>query len=221
MKGFGSSKVKRRVPDKLLKDNPFSYAQQSFDVNEDFDNIKPGASVPGMYMQMESDAASVAVTDEKSVSGKNSLKFVDAPGQKYSFSPHVFYSPEYNWGAAKLSFNLMVEPDALFWTEWRSGGNPYEIGPSLKIENGILKANGKELMNIPYNKWIRFEIGCNLGDKSDGKYSLTVKPTGQKKSEFKDLEFGPRFTNLRWLGFISNGEKSSVFYIDDIKLTRD
>lgn len=221
MKGFGSSKVKRRVPDKLLKDNPYPYTQMSSDVSEDFDSIKPGAPVPGMQMQMESDAASVAVTDEKSASGRHSLKFTDAPGQKYSFSPHAVYSPEYNWGIAKLSFNLMMEPDAMFWNEWRTIGTPYQIGPSIRIENGVLKANGKQLMDIPYDKWVKFEIVCSLGDKADGKYSLTVTPSGERKSEFKNISHDPSFSTLRWLGFVSDGEKKSAFYIDDIKLTRD
>jgi hypothetical protein len=64
-------------------------------------------------------AGSIHVTDEVAASGKQSLKFADAPGQTFSFNPHLWYSPRFAAGTVRESFDVRIEPGAIGHFEWR------------------------------------------------------------------------------------------------------
>ena len=58
--------------------------------------------------------ATIRVTEEAAATGKHSLKFSDAPGQKVSYNPHLWYEPRYLEGVMEGCFALRVEPGAVF-----------------------------------------------------------------------------------------------------------
>ena len=81
------------------------------------------------------------------------------------------------------------------------------------------RAAGKTLLELPADKWVRFEIVADLGDGNSGKWSLTVTPAGRQPQEFKGIGNGsPAFEQITWLGFTSNATSESVFYVDNLSI---
>jgi hypothetical protein len=164
--------------------------------------------------------ANIRVTEETAASGKRSLKFTDAPGQKVPWDPHLWYEPGFKEGVLEGTFCLRLEPGAVLSHEWRTRDNPYQTGPSLQVAgDGSLNAGGKTLMKIPLSTWVKFEIVAGVGKDAKAKWDLAVTLPGEKEPKrFTDLPCSPKFKSLYWLGFVSNANDKSVFYIDDVGL---
>jgi hypothetical protein len=196
-------------------------------VQEDFESSAVGAKPDGFGVVLNEEtavpAATIRVTDETAHSGKHSLKFTDAPGQQFSYNPHLFYQPHFTEGIATGKFAIRWEAGAQFYHEWRDNQAPYRVGPSLNIAaDGMLSANGKPLTALPKSRWIEFEIVCGLGNKATGTYDLTVRLPGRvPPMVFKALPCGSGkdFDRLDWWGFVSNATETTVFYLDDLSLT--
>lgn len=187
----------------------------------DFEDTAVGAKMEEGTTNEENDRATVRVTAETAASGKHSLKFIDVPGQKFSYSPHAYLSPNFQEGVLRGSFMLRLEPGAIFYHEWRDNANPYHAGPSLRIEaDGTLTANGRVLTKIPHGRWISIQIDCGLGAQSTGRYTLSVSFGGRTPPmRFDDLTCSKEFRKLAWWGFVSDADADTVFYIDDLRLT--
>ncbi|OGV95457.1 MAG: hypothetical protein A3K19_34065 [Lentisphaerae bacterium RIFOXYB12_FULL_65_16] len=161
----------------------------------------------------------VEVTQAKAASGKQSVMLGDAPGLKHAWDPHFYYEPHFRKGTLQARFKVWLGPGALPWIEWRDGAQPYNAGPSLKVnEKGELLANDKLLLTVPHEQWLEFEITCALGDKATGTYDLRVTVPGQAPATFAALACAPAFKRLEWFGFVSLAETKTVFYVDDIWL---
>lgn len=182
---------------------------------------KPSGSL-AIYEDAEVPTATIRVTDEVAASGKHSLKFTDAPGQKASYNPHLVYNVKFDSGKIMGRFALRMEAGAVFFHEWRDNTNPYNVGPSLRVDGqGGLYMGGTKRADLPLSQWVTVEITCLIGDKADGTWSLTVRPPGRARAlNFKDLPCGSgkAFDRLRWWGFVADGTTGSVFYIDDVSL---
>lgn len=188
-------------------------------IEDGFEDTPVGQRAEMAKTYEESEAATIRVTDETAASGKKSLKFTDAPGQKQKWNPHMHYSPNFSSGFMEGRFALRMEPGAVFFHEWRDASNPYRVGPSLRVESdGRLIAGGKELTRLPFGKWVRFEIVCGLGDKATGSWDLTIRPEGGASTRFPGLACSREFKTLRWFGFVADANQKAVFYIDDVSL---
>jgi parallel beta-helix repeat protein len=164
--------------------------------------------------------ASIRVTDETAATGKQSVKFTDAPGLAQVWQPHMYYLPSFSRGVMHFAVDVRLEPGAIVWIEWRDSANPYRVGPSVRInEDGALVAAGRTLLTVPLSRWVHLDIDCGLGKDSTGTYRLSITlPEGAERT-FDDLPFGsPDFKRLQWLGFISLANDKAVFYIDNVQL---
>ncbi|MBM4083727.1 MAG: hypothetical protein FJ272_02970, partial [Planctomycetes bacterium] len=168
-------------------------------VDDGFEDTPVGQR-PKLATVHEEKDASIRVTEEVAAEGKRSLKFTDAPGLTHLWDPHLYYVPRFKEGRADLTFDLRVEPGAIVVHEWRDNKQPFNIGPSLRIEaSGQLLANGKPIANLPPSQWVRFELHCGLGTKANAKYDLIVTLGGARK-EFPQLDCGSaKFKRLDWL----------------------
>ena len=189
-------------------------------IDDGFESTAPGRPATAAVTSGETKGASVRVTEEAAATGKRCLKFTDAPGLPYAWQPHVFYTPRWRKGTARLSFAVRLGQDADFVHEWRDAAQPYRVGPSIRIDRaGRLAAGGKPLMTVPGDQWIRLDFVAGLGKQATGTYELTVTVEGQTPNKFPNLPFGhPDWKGLRWLGFISLAEKATAVYLDDVKL---
>ena len=158
----------------------------------------------------------------KHAEGKQSLLFQDAPGLPAQYYPMLSFNPHHRTGTSTVSFALYLEPKAIFFHEWRTKGNPYRTGPVLHIQNGRLTGVKGLDVAVPVQKWIRFEISAVIGDAVTGRWNLKVTPEGEPTKEFKDLPCRhPDMKTLDWVGFVSNANEKTEFYLDDLAILTD
>lgn len=189
-------------------------------IDDDFEKKDAGDPPDLAVLHEEGQGDAIRVTDEVAASGRKSLKVADAPGLKHIFNPHFYYQPRYRGGRAVLSFDVRLEPGAIFAHEWRDTSQPYRVGPSLRIDpDGQLQASGKPLVNVPVGQWIHIELTCNLGTGANGTYRLVVTKPDQQPKTFASLPCGSaEFKRLEWLGFVSLASDETAFYLDNIEL---
>ena len=158
----------------------------------------------------------------KHAEGKQSLLFQDAPGLPAHYYPMLSFNPHHRTGTSTVSFALYLEPKAIFIHEWRTKGNPYRTGPVLHIANGRLTGVKGLDVALPTQTWIRFELSAVIGDAVTGRWNLKVTPEGEPTKEFKDLPCRhPDMKTLDWVGFISNANEKTEFYLDDLAILTD
>ena len=189
-------------------------------IDENFESTAVDDKAQGAETFEEKPDASIRVSDEAAASGKRSLKFKDAEGQKQSFSPFVNYEPRFKEGVIEGAFSLRMEKGAVFFHEWRTAGEPYHAGPSLWVQaDGAVQVNGKTLLTLPPGQWSTFRIVCALGKKSTAKWELEVTLPGAAESKkFSNLDCSAKFKSLFWFGFVSNATAATTFFVDDISL---
>jgi len=188
-------------------------------IDDGFELTPVGATADNAYTHGETAVATIRVTDELSATGKRCLKFTDAPGLDQPWNPHLYYSPHYVEGVVRQSFDLRLGKGAQVWVEWRDASSPYRVGPSLGIHaDGRLTARDRELLTLPVDEWIHFDIVCGLGKQATGTWQLTVTIAGKPPQRFDNLPCDPTCRELQWLGFVSNATDRAVFYLDNVKL---
>jgi hypothetical protein len=163
---------------------------------------------------------SLNLTGARKSEGKQSLLFLDAPGLPASYYPMVTFYPNHSAGTSTVSFDLYLEPKAIFQHEWRNKASPYQAGPSVQIKDGKLSGVKGLAGTIPLQQWVRFEIVADLGAASSGRWTLRVTPAGGALQEFKDLSFrNGGMKTLDWVGFISGAQEKTEFYLDNLAIT--
>ncbi len=183
----------------------------------DFERDQVGKAPKDFELSLDGHGDSIVVTDETAATGKHSLKITDAPGLKYVWQPHLFVKTDHLEGRVTNRFALRLEPDALVNFEWRDWSqSDYQTGPQFNAHEGKLNAGGKDLLELPLDQWVQFEVTAGLGKADTGGWSLEVSIPGQPSREFKDLPYASeKFKALTWIGFTSNADKSTVFFLDD------
>lgn len=185
----------------------------------DYESYGIGEPERGAHVGIEAGLSSVAVTEETAASGKQSLKFTDAAGQKAGFTPFVTYPFEVDEGVLHAGFDLRLEEGALFTYEWRDDPYKYNLGPRLSVDaQGWLSAGSQRLMQLPRGQWVRFDIKCGLGKEATGRYNLTVRLPGGQPQQFRDVACAPKFKSLNCVVIMSLANGPSVFYLDNLEL---
>ncbi len=190
---------------------PFPHAFPTLTINQ---------SAPGKTRMSLGDA--LRMSPAKHAEGKQSLLFQDAPGLPAHYYPMLSFNPHHRTGTSTVSFALYVEPKAIFIHEWRTKGNPYRTGPVLHVQNGRLTGVKGLDIAVPTRKWIRFELSVVIGEAVTGRWNLKVTPEGEATQEFKGLPCRhPDMKTLDWVGFISNANEKTEFYLDDLAILTD
>ncbi len=72
---------------------------------------------------------------------------------------------------------------------------------------------------MPVGQWVHLAIETRLGRAGDGTWDLVVTLPEQAPQRFDKLPLGnPDFNRLTWVGFVSNADAKSTFYLDNISL---
>lgn len=160
----------------------------------------------------------ISISDEAAASGRQSLRIEDVANLEKPYNPHFYYTPLYTEGTARCAFTIRIDEATEFYHEWRDAERPYNIGPTLRIANGILMADGIEPVGIPVGEWVRIAVEAALGEAA-GTWTLSVTLPDGTRYEFEDLVCGSEaWRELRWVGFVSSGTEPAVFYLDDVEL---
>ena len=163
---------------------------------------------------------SLSFSKEHSSDGKQSLKFTDAPGLPARYYPMVVLNPHHQTGRTTCSFDLWLESKTYFIHEWRDQASTALAGPSFSIQNGkLLSPQGVALAEVTAGQWWHFEVSAEIGPSNPGTWTLRLTPAGGTTQTFASLPFrSPLFRSVEWVGFISNADEATVFYLDQLSL---
>ena len=193
---------------------------------QDFEHVPVGQTVPDATTAEDTKLRqyTARVTEEHAAGGKRSLKLTDGPGQKVVFTPHVYYRCRFDEGRMVGRFAVRIDKDTRFRYQWRHYEGGYRTGPAVDIHPGgklVHEAKGKrDLLVLPTERWIRFEVSCELGEKAAGTFDLAVHLPGRDKpTTFRDLPRDERFGRLDWVGLICNGQQKTTVYVDDVEVS--
>jgi len=173
---------------------------------------------PGMApTKSDGPTDALLLTGAQASAGQQSLLFRDAPGLPAAYYPMLVFAPHHRAGTSTVAFDLFLEPKACFIHEWRTGGTPYATGPVLSIRDGRLTGVKGLDLPIPLRQWVRLELSAELGSDAPKTWTLRVTPRGGATQQIKGLPFrSPKFDGLAWLGFISNADEATEFYVDEL-----
>lgn len=188
---------------------------------QDFEDTPPGSGPARARLCVEGRGDAIRVTRKTAASGKHSLELVDVPGLRNVFNPHFYFATHHDRGVTRCTFDLRVEPGAVFCHEWRDAGQPYRTGPSLWVSGGKLTIAGRPVLDIPSGQWVHFEISTALGPAARGKWQLAVTLPGRPPKRFVNLDCHPQWDRVEWLGFVSNANANSTLYLDNLTLEND
>ena len=117
------------------------------------------------------------------------------------------------------AFDVRIEPGVVMYHEWRDDASPYRVGPSIWIQDGKLRAGGRQLVELP--------PGCGSTWRSRPAWASSRRargtwpsrcPAGSPRS-FAGWPTGAReWKKLDWLGFSSTANRKTVYYLDNIEL---
>ncbi len=192
-------------------------------IHDDFELSPVGAPAAQARCQTEGKGDAIAVTDKGGAGGSaRCLAVTDAPGLQHAFNPHFYYIPHHRSGITRCGFDMRIEAGVTMFHEWRDDHAPYRVGPSFWIREGKLTVRGKELLSLPPEAWVRFEISASLGDQSTGTWELSVTLPDSPPRRFPNLRNGsPAWKALTWLGFTSMASERTVYYLDNICIANE
>jgi hypothetical protein len=170
----------------------------------------------------------VAATGETAATGRQSLRIGDAPGLKFPYSPHFYYSLGEREGPLHLSVDILNSPDApaTWYMEFRDWRGELRVGPTFAgAADGTLSAGGRfggpgrPLTKVPPGEWFTVTVETTVGDAAPQTYTLTVTPRGGPPQTFADLPFVDReFRRATWFGISSTSTERTAFWVDSLVL---
>lgn len=211
----------KQYPNRARKEIP-APVETPFIANLDFESeLANVAPLDGVSLEGEN-GASIRVSADIAAGGKQSLKFTDAPGQKYSWTPHLYYRKTYTTGKVQLSWDMLNRKDtpARFFVEVRQyDGGAYTIGPTVAVaQDGKVTASGREVGVMPLGEWVRVEIAMTLGKGTPGTYQFVLRAPGRPPVTRELPYANSAFREIHWLGVSSTTEAASCFYLDNVRM---
>jgi hypothetical protein len=189
-------------------------------LHADFEREPVGKPPSDFEIYVDGHGDSILVTDETAATGKHSVKITDAPGLKEIWLPHLCLRTNAKAGRARTAFALRLEAGADVAFEWRDWTQAeYRTGPEFRLREGKLSVGGRSFMDVPLDQWMDFKVAANLGPGDSGKWDLQVTIPGQAPREWTDIPYASgKFKELTWIGFSSDADAKTVYYLDDFAL---
>lgn len=94
-------------------------------------------------------------------------------------------------------------------------GDGLEDGPSIRFEGGMAKFAG-EVCPLSKDGWTTVVMEIDI-DRRD--WSVSLAPDGEPRRGFGPFEMPKDFRRLDWIGFTTDSENDSSWYLDDFKYT--
>jgi hypothetical protein len=190
-------------------------------VRDSFEDVQVGCAPRDAHVSGQRHGASIVVSGERAAEGHQSLKVTDVAELRPSWEPHFFYEPHLLSGVVRQTFDVWLEPEARFFTEWRdSMPYPDNIGPSVQFDGaGAICVGSKTLTALPVSQWVRVVIEAQVGRNAPRTFRLMLTPRNGAAQIFPDLPFaGGKFRELHWLGFSSTAEANAAFFLDNLQI---
>ena len=79
-----------------------------------------------------------------------------------------------------------------------------------------MQSKGRKIGKLEPGEWTHFELRFDLGAKSTGQFTLTVRNRAGQTTH--TLPFAaPTFNAIKWVGFTLPDDADGVAYLDDLK----
>jgi len=159
--------------------------------------------------------------DLKQRTGQHSLKLVDAKDLGQRFYPYVTVEgPHYKTGTVQCSFSLRIEMRSHVQFELRDySASGYSTGPSFYIRDRKLNLGNGQKIELPVERWIRFQVETTLGAQSESDWCLRIEIPNQPAVEIDSLPYrDSEFTVLTWIGLTSAADEETTFFVDDVSV---
>lgn len=210
-----------QFPDRPLNEVPAA-VEPPFVANFDFESEGLASEPFDLSVVRGDQGASVVVAQDPVDPDNQCLKFVDAPGQRYGFTPHVFCNPSHSSGKVILRWDMLntaAQPAKLNLEVRQWEGSPYLVGPTVSVSpQGKVTVGGRDLGTIPLGKWAHVDIEMELGEGKPKTYSLTLTAP-ERRPVTVELPYGSKdFEKITWLGITSGSDAKTVFCIDNLQL---
>ena len=129
----------------------------------------------------------------------------------------------WNTGTVKASFDVLLEPGAEFWHEWRDQAGPYQVGPCIRFKDGAFFVGQEQVCAAPTGKWLHVELDCPLGAGTEaGTFTVSLTADAGQTTLFAGTgKLGSaKWRSLNCLVWVSNATTASEFYLDNVRYER-
>jgi len=209
-------------------EKPVAYRGRPAPVSDGFEALPPGGrpmlGSPDVHAPPPS---RVFVTRETAAEGKQSLKFVDAPGVKPPWTPRIFYPMHWERGLVHIAFFIRLSksdpPSVVVDFRQYSDAAPKEYisGVSCSFHrDGTCVINRTSVTRVPLDTWVRLEFTFRLADRAAKGCRIRLHLPGVDVIE-RDVQYASdHFRRLERVVICSGGDASGVWWIDDVQVDR-
>ena len=185
----------------------------------DFSLVANGARPLELNYQPKDNLAAIRVLQAGDIPGGACLLFDDGPAFVNRYDPHAYARTSYDTGFVTGTFSMRFDAQSAFYYEWRDDAKPYLTGPSLRISANGVQTHDRMLTKLLPGKWYAFEVSAALG-KSAGFWGLSITDSLGKKQVFSNLlTKSNNWSQLKWLGLISDAQVKSQACVGNIRLS--
>ncbi len=203
-------------------------APDPWPIREDFEDNDVGDRPAGAVA--DEGGARVLVTDALAASGRQCLRFEDAPGAT-PWKPHwcVWFEPRPD--TLRLRCGVRNDPAQpatieLEFRDWpTSAGTAYTTGPHLRLlpaGNVQVAAAGGDWTTVgtyPLDRWLTVEVTLGRGQGEPATWALRLNDTTGVLVAKDGLPLhSPLFSSCTWFGIVGADAGKAAFYVDDIRL---
>ncbi|MBT7162534.1 MAG: LamG domain-containing protein, partial [Victivallales bacterium] len=205
----------------------FPYSKPPRPLVDGFELVRAGG-VPMRAKVNDEGRGLIAITPDEPASGRQCLRFVDAPDLQHPYNPHVEYRLPFPTGKLHFSIDAMNSADAPadWYMEFRDWRGKLHVGPTFRggpdgsfAVGGTFGSDGTTVAKIPNGTWFTVGIDFASGEGAAKTYSLSLDVPGRPRQVFRDLPFAdPAFRDLTWFGISSTSASRTVFMVDNLVL---
>jgi hypothetical protein len=188
-------------------------------VHIDIANAAVGSQPAGLSYRPLDDPQAIRIEQGQGGRGAAAcLGFQDASSYKNRFEPFAFATLGHTQGTWSARFKLWVDDRAEFIHEWRDAATPFMAGPSLVVTQGQVRVNGQVIAAIRPGAWTEFKVTAALGARARD-WTLEITDDAGRARRFTGLPLKhPGWTELRWVGFVSNAADTTFSCVGSIDI---
>ena len=140
------------------------------------------------------------------------------PVRSQSYNPHLYYGAGLIGKHLAGSFDLFLEPGAVFTHQWRYGIGSFVGGVTFQARaDGKATVNDTVICATPAGTWLHVEMAADMRNPALKTCWATVTVAGKPIAK-AEAKVTTRFKAMDWGVFVSDATVKTGFYLDNIVL---